>query len=159
MIQTIKHRKRQYATKETNHLTSKILDFCNLYRLHIFCNYFQMKYVGTTCFDSQKILTDISFNPSNLQMVYNHRSGTISLTPDDLFSHDIEFLPLLLPNALTWLFSLVIFFFHALPLELQETMRLGGYIYLIFRVNLPLFYKNRRYKIFVNTQLPLSSYL
>ena len=43
-------------------------------------------------------------------MVYNHRRRIISLTPDELFSHYTELLPLLSPNALPWSFSLVLLF-------------------------------------------------
>ena len=32
------------------------------------------------------------------------------------------------PNALTWSFSLVILFFNALPLDLQETVGIGDYV-------------------------------
>ena len=48
----------------------------------------------------------------------------------DLYSYYIEFLPLLAPNAMTWSFSLVTSFFHALPSELQETIQSGGYVLL-----------------------------
>ena len=61
-------------------------------------------------------------------MIDNHRGRTILLTSDDLFSRYIEFLTLLPPNTLTWSFILVPLFFHPLPLELQEAVRLGGYI-------------------------------
>ena len=55
-------------------------------------------------------------------MVYNHRERKFSLTPDDLFSCYTEFIPLLSPNALTWSFSLVTLFVHALSLEFQEAV-------------------------------------
>ena len=58
-------------------------------------------------------------------MIYNHHGRTISLTPDDLLSRYIEFLPLLQPSALTWSFSLVTLFYYTLPLELQEAVRFG----------------------------------
>ena len=38
IIQTIKHSKRQCATEKTDYLALKVLAFCNLYRLYIFCN-------------------------------------------------------------------------------------------------------------------------
>ena len=92
-------------------------------------------------------------------MIYNYRGRIISLTPDDLFSCYTEFMSLLSPNALNWSFSLVTLFFIALPLELQETVRLGSIFYLTFRDYLPLFCRNRRYKFCVSTHLPLLSYL
>ena len=52
----------------------------------------------------------------------------MSLTPDDLFNRYTKFLPLLSQNALTWSFTLVTLFFHALSLELHEAVRFGGYI-------------------------------
>ena len=51
-IQIIKHSKRQYPNEEIDYLASKFLAFCNLYRLHIFCNSYQLKYVGITPYDS-----------------------------------------------------------------------------------------------------------
>ena len=126
MIQIIKHSKRHCTTEETYYFASKDLAFCNIYRLRIFCNYVQLKFVGTTSYYSQKMLTDISFALSNLQMVYNHRGREFLLVPDDLFSRYTEFLPLFSPNALTWSFSLVTLFFHTLYLELQEAVRRGG---------------------------------
>ena len=38
MIQIIPRSKRQCTTEETEYLASKVLAFCNLCRLHIFCN-------------------------------------------------------------------------------------------------------------------------
>ena len=75
------------------------------------------------------MLTDISLALSKLKLVYTVRGKNISLTPDDLFSNFISFLPLLSPNAMTWSFCLVTLFFQALPAELQEAVQLGGYIF------------------------------
>ena len=61
-------------------------------------------------------------------MIYNHRGRKISLTPYDLFSRYNDFLPLLLPHALTLSFCLITLFSHDLPLDLKEAVRLGGYI-------------------------------
>ena len=111
VIQIIPHSKQQCATNDINYLASKIPAFCNLCRLHIFFISVQLKYAGTTSYDSYKMLADISLALSNLKMVYNHRRRMISLTPDDLFSRYTEFLPLLSPNTLIWSFILVTLFF------------------------------------------------
>ena len=52
MLQIIPRSERQCATEDTEYLTSKVLNFCNLYRLNIFCNSVQLKYVGTASYDS-----------------------------------------------------------------------------------------------------------
>ena len=64
------------------------------------------------------MLANISLVLFNLKMIYNYGERTISLSTDDLFSRHTESFPLLPQNALTWSFSLVILFFHDLPLEL-----------------------------------------
>ena len=62
-------------------------------------------------------------------MTYILRNKKISLTPDDLFSRFTEYFPLLSVNAMTWSFFLVNLFFHAMPSELQEVVKLGGYVF------------------------------
>ena len=86
MIRIIPRNQRQCVNMDTEYLASKVLAFCNLCRLHIFCDSFQLKIFFTASYDSQKMLVDISLALSNLKMVYNHREWTISLTPDDLLS-------------------------------------------------------------------------
>ena len=86
MTRIIPRNQRQCVNMDTEYLASKVLAFCNLCRLHIFCDSFQLKNVFTASYDSQKMLVDISLVLSNLKMVYNHREWTISLTPDDLLS-------------------------------------------------------------------------
>ena len=75
------------------------------------------------------MLADISLALSTLKIVYTVRGKNISLTLDDLFNHFTSFLPLLSPNAMSWSFCLVTLFFQALPMELQEAIQLGGYIF------------------------------
>ena len=70
MIRSILHNKRQYATEDTEYLASKVFTFCNFYRLHVFFDSFQLKYVCTTSYDSQKMLADISLALFNLKIVY-----------------------------------------------------------------------------------------
>ena len=67
---------------------------------------------------------------SKLKIVYSILGKNIFLTPDDLFSHFTVFLSLLSPNAISWSFCLVTLFFQALPTELQDAVKLGGYIFL-----------------------------
>ena len=61
-------------------------------------------------------------------MISTHKRTLVVLTPDDIYSRYIECLPLLAPNAVTWSFSFVTLFFHALPSELQEAVQSGGYV-------------------------------
>ena len=75
-----------------------------------------------------EILTDISLALTPLKAISNHKGKVVVLTQDDLYSCYIEFLPLLAPNAMTWSFSLVTLFFHALPSELQEAVQSGEYV-------------------------------
>ena len=77
MIRIIPPNQRQYATKNTEHLASKVFVFLNICRLYIFYDSFQLKYVGAASYDSQKMLADISLILSNLQMVYNYRGRII----------------------------------------------------------------------------------
>ena len=51
MNQKIPRSKLQCTTEETEYPPSKVLTFGNLYRLYIFFNYIQLKYVGTTYYD------------------------------------------------------------------------------------------------------------
>ena len=101
MIQIIKHRKRQCAT-EKEIISFESSRFCNFYRLHIFCNSIQLKYVGNAFYDLQKMLADICLALSNFQIIYDYSHRTISLTYENLFSRYTEFLSLFSPNALTW---------------------------------------------------------
>jgi len=77
-------------------------------------------------YDSQKILSDVSLALSKLKRVYIVRGKKITLTPDDLFGSFTVFSPLLSSNAMSWYF-LVTLFSYATPLELQKTVKLGGY--------------------------------
>ena len=86
----------------------------------------------TASYDSHEILTDIPLVLSSLEIVSQLQRSTFSLTPNDLFSHFFKYLPLLSPNALTWSFSFVTLFFHALPPKLQDAIKLGGVFYPIY---------------------------
>ena len=129
MLNLTPRKRGQCANENTDYLFSKVNEFCKLCRLHGFCDSTQLKYVGTDVYHSQKILANISLALSKIEMIYTVRGNYISLTPDDLFSNFTSFMPLLLPNAMTWSFCLVTLFFQALPAELQEAVQLGGYIF------------------------------
>ena len=74
------------------------------------------------------MMHDIYFALSGLKLVYKSQGKLVTLTPDTLYQQFIEFLPLLNPNAITWYFSLVTLFYNALSVELQDSIRLAGYI-------------------------------
>ena len=128
MLNQIPRKRGKFANENTDYLLSKVNELCTLYRLHIFCDSIQLKYVGTNVYDSQKMLVEISLALSKLKMVYTVRSKKIYLTPDDLFSNFTSFLTFLLPNAMTLSFLFYIIF-QALPAKLQEVVQLGGYIF------------------------------
>ena len=46
------HKKKQSATEDTDYLHSKVNEFCNLCHFHIFCDFIQLKYVGTDFYNS-----------------------------------------------------------------------------------------------------------
>ena len=52
------------------------------------------------------MLADISLALSSLKMISTHKGKLVVLTPDDIYSRYIEFLPLLVPNTMTWLLKL-----------------------------------------------------
>ena len=74
------------------------------------------------------MLHDIYLALSDLKLVSKVNGETISLTPDTLYQRFIELLPLLPFNATSWSFSLVTLFYNALNVELQEIIRLDGYV-------------------------------
>ena len=84
------------ATENTEYVSNKLRDFCQLRQLHIFCDAVQLQYVGTTSYDSHKTLPDISLALSSFKIVSKLRGRTISRLPNNLFSRFIEspFLPL-----------------------------------------------------------------
>ena len=106
------------AVEDSETLRSKLLDLCSLSHLHIFCDIVQLQYVGTTTYDSNQMMSDISLALSTLKLEYRYKSNFISLTPYDLYQRYIQCLPLLPSNAMTWSFNLVTIFYHALPLDL-----------------------------------------
>ena len=74
------------------------------------------------------MMHDIYLALSTLKLVYKSQCKLVILTPDTLYQQFIELSPLLLPNATAWYFGLVNLFYNALSVELQESIRLAGYI-------------------------------
>ena len=128
MLRISKRGKKSCATEDTDYLVAGLRTSIQSCQLHIFCDTVQLQYIGIKSYDSDKILADIFLALSSLMMISHHTEGSISLTPDDLFSRFAEFIPLLSPNATTWSFPLVTLFFNALPHELQEAVELGGHL-------------------------------
>ena len=108
----------QCATEDTEYLAYKLLSFCNSCQLHLFCDLVQFQYARTISYDSQKMIADISITLNSLKKISTHRRRTFSLTPDDLYSRFIEFIPFLSHNAMAWSFSLVALCVNTLPFEM-----------------------------------------
>jgi len=64
---------KYYATEGTEYFKAKVIAFYRQCQLHIFCNFIQLKYVGTSTYDSQKILADISIPLSSIKVKYQHK--------------------------------------------------------------------------------------
>ena len=97
------------AIEDSENLCSKLLVLCSLSRLHIFCDIVQLQYVGTATYDSNQIMSNISFTLSYVKLEYCFK-GLITLTADDLYRFYIQYLPLLLSDDMTRTFSLVSLF-------------------------------------------------
>ena len=52
MLRLTNRSKGKFTTEVTDYIRSKVHAFCNLCRLHIFCDSVQLKYVGTEVYDS-----------------------------------------------------------------------------------------------------------
>ena len=90
-----------YAIEESVTLRSKNSTLCSGSQLHISCNIVQNQYVGTETYDSNQMISDISFALSNLKLEFQYKGKNISLTPDYLYRCYIQCLPLLPSNATT----------------------------------------------------------
>ena len=116
MLRLTPHKNKQCASEDTEYLALKLLELCNFCWLHIVCDSVQLQYDRTESYDSQKMLDDISLALMSLKMISKHKGKVIVLTPYDLYSPFIELFPLLAPNVMTWLFSLVALFFSCTSL-------------------------------------------
>ena len=97
------------AIEDSENLRSKLLVLCSLYRLHIFYDIVQLQYVGTATYDSNQIMSNISFTLSYVKLEYCFK-GLMTLTADDLYRFYIQYFPLLLSDNMTRSFSLVSLF-------------------------------------------------
>ena len=88
------------AIKDSEILRSKLLDICSLSHLYMFCDIVQLQYAGTTMYDSNQIMSDISLALSTLKLEYRYKGNLISLTPYNLYRRYIQYLPLLPSNAI-----------------------------------------------------------
>ena len=118
------------ATEEIEYLAKRINAYCDLCQLHLFCSIVKLQFVGTEDYDTHRMMHNIYLALSELKLLYKSQGKLVTLTPDTLYQQFIEFSPLLPPNATTWSFSLVTLFYNSLSVELQESIRLAGYILL-----------------------------
>jgi len=116
------------AIEDTEYLATKLGNYCDTCQLHLFYDIVKLQFVGTTVYDTHRMMHNIYLALSSLKLESRVNGKTITLTPDSLYQRFIEFTPLLYPNATSWLFSLVTLFYNALSVELQESIRLDGYI-------------------------------
>ena len=65
-----------------------------------FCNIVQLQYVGTETYDSNWMMSDISFALSTLKFEFELRRKNINLTSDCLYRRYIQHLPLLPSNTM-----------------------------------------------------------
>ena len=82
---------------------------------------------------------------SGLKLVSKVKREIVALTPDELYKRFIE-LSSLSPDTTTWPFCLVTLY-NVLCVELQETIRLVGYIHQIIQPSLILFHKKTSLQI------------
>ena len=128
MLRVSKRAAGTCAIEDTEYSATKLGKYCDTCQLHLFCDIVKPQFVGTTVYDSHRMMHDIYLSLSSLKLESRANGKTTYLTPDFLFQRFIEFTPLLSPNATSWSFSLVTIFYNALGVELQESIKLGGYI-------------------------------
>ena len=128
MLRVSKRAAGACAIEDTEYMASKMTNHCDLCQLHLFFDIVKLQYVGTETYDTHRMLNDIYLALSDLNLVSKVNGKSISLTLDTLYQRFIEFSPLLPPNATSCSFSLVTLFYNALKVELQEAIRINGYI-------------------------------
>ena len=69
----------------------------DLCQLHLFCDIIQLQYVGTTTYDTHRMLYDVFLVLSGLKLVSKVKVKIVSLIPDIIYHRFIEFLLLLAP--------------------------------------------------------------
>ena len=113
--------------EDTEYLATRLTKYCDFCQFHLFCSIIELQFIGTENYDTYGMMHDIYPALSRLTLVSKVNGKLISLTPDALYQHFIEFLPLLHPKTAAWSSSLVNLFHNALSGELQESIRLDGY--------------------------------
>ena len=114
MIRVSKRTTGTCAIEDTEYLATKLGNSCNTCQLHLFCDIVKLQLVGTTLYDTHRMMRDIYLILSSLKLESRVNGKTIYLTPYSLYQRLIEFTPLLSPNATSWSFSLVTLFYNAL---------------------------------------------
>ena len=128
MLRVSKRAAGTCTIKDTEYLATKLGKYCDTCQLHLFCDIVKLQFVGTTVYDSHRMMHDIYLSLSSLKLESKSNGKTTYLTPDSLFQRFIEFTSLLSLNATSWSFSLVTIFYNALSIKLQESIRFDGYI-------------------------------
>ena len=83
------------AVEDSETIRSKILELCCLSHLHIFCDNVQLQYVGTTPYDSNQMVLNISLALSTLKLDYRYKEElTIAKHSDPVPSVDSSSKPL-----------------------------------------------------------------
>ena len=85
------------ATEETEYLAKRIDTYCDLCQLHLFCSIVKLQFVGTEDYDTHRMMNYIYLALSELKLIYKSQGKLVTLTPDTLHQHFIEFSPLLPP--------------------------------------------------------------
>ena len=128
MLRVSKRATGTCAIEDTGYLATKLGKYCDTCQLHLFCDIIKLQFVGTTVYNSHRMMHNIYLSLSSLKLESRANGNTTYLTPDSLFQRFIEFTSLLFLNATSWSFSLVTLFYNALSIELQEFIRLDGYL-------------------------------
>ena len=81
MLTLTPRKKGQCTTENMDDFITKLNEFCNLCRLHIFCDSVQLKYVGTDVYNAQKYLRIFYLNFRNLKWFIPFAEEIFSLTP------------------------------------------------------------------------------
>ena len=82
-------------------LASKVITFCNIYRLYMFYDSIHLQYVGIYTFNLQKMTGGITLVLSKLKRIYTIHGNKFALTFNDLFSSFKLFIPLLYSHLMS----------------------------------------------------------
>ena len=93
-----------------------------IYASYIFLNTVQLQYYGTGTYNNHRMLQHIYLALSSLKLEFKINGKLVSLRPDDLFK-------CFTPDDVIWRFILSTLFYNTLHIELQETLRVDGFIF------------------------------